>query len=547
MPVAGEYTWRESDAHIELTIPLKGVSPKRVDVFAASSLLKVSYLPFLLDLNLFDEIDEDSSRAVLKNGELILRLKKREMKIWGRLCFEGTKEDIHQRRCNAMHKREEAVNRQMEKVASKKVEEERMVFRRHMALEEDERKRLDDIKVAEKKNAEDAMFEAFGQLSAENTIACVQNKYFTTTISVDHDHLKAKTDATLEPQDLCETRYDFSDVPERDIPPPRATVQTTFYNTPRLFKTPSRESTSKQEQEFIIKNVCNLKKNALLNDIGIGDADPVWLAAKGDEFYSKGDFCSAINAYTEALQKDKTLAQALGKRAACYLNLREGDYCVKDCLAVLNMNEAVGAQFRTVQERQKFQKDTYIRSALAHCLIEDYETGMDHFVKARMLDENDEIIIESMRHLTAFIEATQWKVEADNYFAGGYLMKANDSYSKALSVDPSHLKALINRAACHLGLGNPSDCIDDCDHALSECKMKRKNNNLLAVVLFPKSCVHRKLIVTVLCHRAAAKQIIKEYQGSIADLEEAINTVRANDGIDIDGIKTSIDFLRKAV
>lgn len=552
MPVSGEYTWRESDDNIEVTIPLKGASPKSVDVFTASCLLKVSYLPFLLDLNLFDDIDDDGSRAVLKNGELIICLKKREARIWGRLCFEGTKEVISQRRCKALQKREEAVNRQMENVASKKVEEERMVFRRHMALEEDERKRLDGIKATEKKTAEDAMYDAFDKLNTnandsgnEKRIACVQSNDLTNTISVDHD-LDAKIDGKLEPQNCRAARLSFMDAPERDVPPPRTVVQTTFWNTPRLFKTPSRESTVKQEQEFIIKNRCNLKKNALLNEMSIGDADPVWLTAKGDEFYSKGDFCSAINAYTEALRKDETLVQALGKRAACYLHLREGDFCAKDCLAVLQMNEVIDAQFNTLHDQARFRKETYIRSALAHCLIEDYATGMEHFGKARALDETDEIVIESLDNLATFMEAMQWKEKADRYFAEGNLMKANEHYSKALIVDPTYLKALINRAACHLALKNASGCIDDCNHALTECKKKRRNKSLLAAILSPKSNLQRKWIVTVLCHRAAAKQIINDNQGGLADLEEAMNTVRPNDDIDIEGIKSSIEFLKRS-
>ena len=31
MPVTGEYTWSETDSHVEVAIPLKGVSSKKVD------------------------------------------------------------------------------------------------------------------------------------------------------------------------------------------------------------------------------------------------------------------------------------------------------------------------------------------------------------------------------------------------------------------------------------------------------------------------------------------------------------------------------------
>lgn len=552
MPINGEYTWREFNDSVEVTIPLKGVSAKNVDVFTASTLLKVSYLPFLLDLNLFDEIDEDDSRAVRKNGELVVCLKKREVREWGQLCFEGSKEETRQRRCDTFRKRDEYVKRQMENVAAKKVEEERMVFRRHMALEANERNRLDDIKATEKKNAENKMFDAFSQLesarscerSVDEKIACMTIQDVTHPASNDHD-LNPKKDAKLVLQECSEEISQFKDRVELDIPPPRRVVQTTIRNSSRLFKTPSRESTAKQEQEFIIKNRCNLQKNALLNDFDIGDSDPVWLTAKGDQFYSKGDFCSAVNAYTEALHKDQTLVQALAKRADCYLNLREGAFCVKDCTDVLQFNLVIDAQFNTAQERSQFRKEIHIRSALAHCLIEDYKNGMEHFMKARTLDETDGIVIDSIRHLAIFMEALQWKVQGDTYFAEGNLDKANELYSRALIVDQTHLKALINRAACHLAMKKNASCIDDCNYALTECRQKRRNMTLLAAILFPKPTEQRKWIVTALCHRAAAKQLEKDDQGGLVDLEEAINTVRPNDDIDLEGIKKGIEFLKK--
>ena len=36
MPLSAEYTWRETEKQIILTIPLKGSSPKSVDVFGSS-------------------------------------------------------------------------------------------------------------------------------------------------------------------------------------------------------------------------------------------------------------------------------------------------------------------------------------------------------------------------------------------------------------------------------------------------------------------------------------------------------------------------------
>ena len=97
MPISGEYTWIEADGHVEVKIPLKGVSPKKVDVFTASTILKVSYAPYQIDLNLHQEINEDDSKAVLKNGTLTIRLAKKIRQPWNQLCFEGTKDETKHR------------------------------------------------------------------------------------------------------------------------------------------------------------------------------------------------------------------------------------------------------------------------------------------------------------------------------------------------------------------------------------------------------------------------------------------------------------------
>jgi dyslexia susceptibility 1 candidate gene 1 protein len=559
MPVSGEYTWSESEGCIEVSIPLKGVSAKKVDVFTTSMVLKVSYPPFLLDLNLHDEIDEDSSRAVLENGTLKIRLSKRNVGRWGRPQFIGTKEEINERRRIALQERDAKVQREMDNVSQKKVEEERMVFRKHMALEEKERLRLDEIKATQKKDAEDAMHDAFSRLqnvnACEEPLSNIENaradrigvlgKDTASKSSVD-GNLWKKVDARPNPQDCAGESIKHEIKAKLGVPPPRQAVQNSFKHTPRFFKTPSRESTDKQEQEFIIKNSAHLRKNALLNSGDIGDVDPVWLTAKGNEFYGKGDYCSAINAFTEALRADEKLVPALGGRAACYLHLREGACCVKDCLATLNMNEAIETHFDTAFEQTMFRAKIHIRLALAFCLLGEYDNSMEHFTKARKLDETDEVAMQGMRHLETFIEANRWKEKADECFEGNPA-RANELYSKALLVYPMHTKALMNRAACHLLMKNSADCIDDCEFAISQCKRRGSDSSLISSMLLPRPCVQRKWMVALLCRRAAAKELGKDFQGALEDLEEAKNTIRPTDDIDTETVEKSIERFKKGL
>ena len=273
MPINGGYTWSETTDKIEISIPLKGVSVKKVDVFTTSNQLKVSYSPFLLDVNLFNDIDEDRSRAVLKNGTLKISLPKKEVELWNQLEFRGTKQEIQQRRAAALKEREDKVKLQDEQLAAKKVEEERRLTRQHMALEERERQRIDDIKAAEKEKAEEAMHKTFTAKANDND---KKKKSDCVDCGVSND-----TKREQPPQDCSDSddEEEAEKIEEDVLPPPRAAVQTSFTHTPRLFKTPSRESTVKQEKEFIMKNRDkNLKKNALLNvDDDVDNVDPAWL------------------------------------------------------------------------------------------------------------------------------------------------------------------------------------------------------------------------------------------------------------------------------
>ena len=578
MPISGEYTWSESDTHVEVTIPLKGVSAKKTDVFTASNILKVSYPPFLIDLNLHNEINEDTSRAIFENGTLKIRLSKKVNGLWGQPCFIGTKAVIKERRRLAMEAREKKIQQQMELVSQKKVEEERMVFQRHMALEEKERQLLDDKKAAEKKTAEDSVHDAFSNLRNEKSghgkslVVVVDGDPNTKNIVDDDDARQTPQDSSVIEHGHDKNQTNFEILPP---PPPRKVVVTSFSHTPRLFKTPSRESTIKTEQEFIMKNInAKMKKNALLNADNIDDVDPVWLTSKGTEFVLKGDYCSAINAFTEALVSDVGSLSALDGRSECYLHQHDGERCVKDCLMALQIiesntlrrvdNATVQQPPPLDQESQLFHKKIHIRLAMANCLLEEYAKAFEHLSAARDMDKTDDNVLDGICDLDTYMQANDWKEKADGSFTDGrQLDTALDQYSNALSIDPMHTKARMNRAECYFAMNNYVECIADCDHALVELQQDQphqrltstpKYTRLIDVMLSPPPNVRRKWIVTLLCRRAAAKEEHgNQYyiDGALKDLEEAKSILlhpSINDtGIDIATIDACIVRLKEGM
>ena len=129
MPVSVNYTWQESQNDVTVRIPYRGESAKKVDLFVADSVLKVSFHSHLLDINLFKTIKWNTCKALLKDGTLIIFVEKENDGLWHQLEYEGSKEEVKSRRKASLRRREQEIQQQHESARDKKQEEERMAVR----------------------------------------------------------------------------------------------------------------------------------------------------------------------------------------------------------------------------------------------------------------------------------------------------------------------------------------------------------------------------------------------------------------------------------
>jgi dyslexia susceptibility 1 candidate gene 1 protein len=413
-----------------------------------------------------------------------------------------------------------------------------MVFQQHMALEQKEQKRIDDAKEKEKRDAEELLYKAFSQMHSSSSSSRQTEKSGQKSIEISQELNVINAQC-------------FEDLVECDDLLPRPIIRVAFRHTPRIFKTPSRESTAKRELEFILKNRTSLKGNALLNaGTSICDVDPMWSKTKGDEFMNKGDYCSAINAYSDTLDADGTIVDALGSRASCYLQLRQGNQCIKDCLDALVMKDAIESCFHGVEEQRQFEQEMYLRLGMAYCLNKEYTKGMKSFEEARKIKGSREpgnIIDQCIDYLTLLMKANDWKDEADRLFAEGKLSDAMYSYTKAIDVDPLFINPLINRTACHLAMRNSTGCIKDSMNALQVLSQSKQRfgSPVLASLLGPSLHTKRKWIVTLLCRLSSARRLENDLVGSLKDLEDALKNARRINDMNADAIEKDIVILKE--
>lgn len=391
MPLTPKYTWREDKDNLELEIPLRGQRVSSVSVHILATRLTVSFTPYFLGIDLKEEIKwqtGDDYRAVSRNGRLRIFLKKAQSGVWGTLTFEGD-DDAKRRRREDAEARKAALETELSaQMKSRRIADERKTLRQLMALEEGERREIEDLKMAEKKKAEEEMYATFRRLeeqqqrragakaedaaegAAEITVeAAVEAPAEATAGPTKASALDREIEDEMDDEMIdamlreCDDRGGDPPVlpaaaaavdagarppppPAEDpdsedlvhVPAPRAAAgRVEISHTARVFPTPLRESKREEEDEWVQRHRPYLHrhpamKHRLPKDArDISEADPTWLKGKGDDFLRGGDLESALNAYDAALRADAEHLPCLSNRALCHLRLGHAGPCIADC------------------------------------------------------------------------------------------------------------------------------------------------------------------------------------------------------------------------
>lgn len=82
---------------------------------------------------------------------------------------------------------------------------------------------------------------------------------------------------------------------------------------------PARES---QHKEAPYPKSKKIEKDPNDQFIDIEDKDPLWLKDKGDHFFGRHDYQSALNAYSKSIQNDKEFLLPRLNRASTFLKMR---------------------------------------------------------------------------------------------------------------------------------------------------------------------------------------------------------------------------------
>ncbi|XP_043934896.1 dynein axonemal assembly factor 4 isoform X2 [Protopterus annectens] len=390
-----DYTWTQTPSLLYITVPLKGVGPGKVDILCSENYLKVNFPPFLFEVFLCAPIDDTKSSAKVGNGVVVFTLYKKELELWKSLSLTDDKEKMQRIREQAVIKAQEKAKAEKEAKAVQKRDNEKYALQKTMKIEEEERKRIEDLKEQERKRATEELeqWKKVQSQAAEMQMARkeqqlqkeMQNKENKTTNEERQANLSKSLPGSLQQSATGHRGNKIQEkLKEKTLPAPRSSKCLQIQFTPRVFPTALRESRVAEEEEWLQKQAdARRAMNAdipELKDLKEGERNPEWLKEKGNKLFATGNYLAAINAYNLAIRLNNKIPALYLNRCACHLKLRNLHKTIEDS------SKALELLVPPVPDNAKARLKAHVRRGTAFCELELYVEGLQDYEAALKID-----------------------------------------------------------------------------------------------------------------------------------------------------------------
>ncbi|GFT66779.1 dynein assembly factor 4, axonemal [Nephila pilipes] len=359
--------WQESINKILIIVPLSSRVDIKPTILITSKYLKISSPPYLWECFLFAAIDRDNSFVREGTESISFELQKSVEELWSNLYHSQAEFESYRKeqRAAAFEEHEKYLKESLEQKLQKKQDVQKESVRKQMELEELERKMIEK----EKK---------------------LENMKVAAEIKRKKDQLKAEM--------IAQKRKHLLQLSEQ-IPPPRKSNHITVSFTPRVFPTAARESQEADEKEWLEKQqAASVSLKLDLNDLSPEERNPEWLKSKAESMLKKGDYKSAVNAYSLAIRMCPNLYSLYSGRSACHLNLRNLHKAIEDS------SKALELLVPPVPSNVSARKEAHKIRGSAFQQLQLYVEGLMDFEAAIKLDGNDGELKKNAAVLRDFIE-----------------------------------------------------------------------------------------------------------------------------------------------
>ena len=488
MPISAEYSWSQTEETIEIQVALKGTPSRKVNVYISDLLVKVNFAPYLLQLDLYKSVTFDKSVARFdqRDGKLHLSLPKAMSSESGSMSpavqsgpwkalvhnFPATaspseKRKLRQeRRAASMERKEKHEVQVAELVKETRFKNEKMTLRRQMAVEEDERQHIEELKTEEKEEAERAVYEQFSKLQQEQ--------------------------AQQEQKQQNKQQKKKQQTKQQQVPPsaPSSSGSASTFNL-----LPDGHSAVTSASSSTSTPAAKTSKST-------STSTSIW----SDDEDSDQDDNIDNSALADSTNSDSAITILEDEEDMVFVPDPRETSTIK-----LGFTERF---FPTPARESKLQEENdWLAKNGAHVgkrWGQKREDGNGKPSDARDISERDPMWL---------------KGKGDDFYRSRDFQSAVNAYTAALAVDPDDplLAALSNRAACYLQLGKYDQCRVDCSRVI-EC-LPDVPNAAASGQLNPRDLRKAQLGTRsrILVRRGAASCELGEYSLAVVDYEEAIS------------------------
>ena len=200
--------------------------------------------------------------------------------------------------------------------------------------------------------------------------------------------------------------------------------------------------------------------------IDVEDKDPIWLKDKGDHFYKRQDFNSAINAYCKALEYDKEFLMARLNRASTWLKVRCFENCVEDCQDIQTYVNGLKAEERENDDFYiRMMGRSFLKMGAGYAWVSKFDEAVEALTEAckykNVFNERELIEIQNdISRIQVRKKSNQLKTEGDLKFSDSNLDEALELYKQCLEIDPLNEYVIGNIGLIYMMKQDYEKCID---------------------------------------------------------------------------------------
>ncbi|XP_078190394.1 dynein axonemal assembly factor 4 isoform X4 [Callithrix jacchus] len=338
--------------------------------------------------------------------------------MWETLSVTGVDKEMMQRiREKSILQAQERAKAATEAKAAAKREDQKYALSVMMKIEEEERKKIEDMKENERIKATKELeawkeyqrkAEEQKKIQREEKL-CQKEKH----IKEERKKLKSKNltrnsaSRNLAAKGRNSENIFTEKLKEDSIPAPRSVGTIKINFTPRVFPTALRESQVAEEEEWLHKQAearramntdipefCDLKEE---------EKNPEWLKDKGNKLFATENYLAAINAYNLAIRLNNKIPLLYLNRAACHLKLKNLHKAIEDS------SKALELLMPPVTDNANARMKAHIRRGTAFCQLELYVEGLQDYEAALKIDPSNKIVQIDAEKIRNVIQGTELK------------------------------------------------------------------------------------------------------------------------------------------